>query len=103
MTPVGDSVRSYSMKFQVCEHPRVEVERTVTYRRKVCVEVEETDERLKDEKDSRWKGYIFKPEAEDAAVEKAPTLTAWEPDGATEYRAVSAEQVDKPHNEDVIV
>ena len=33
----------------------VEVERTTTYRRKVWVEVEETDERLKDTRNPDWK------------------------------------------------
>lgn len=54
----------------------VEVERTVTYRRKVWVQVEETDERLKDAK--RYPGDLFKDEAGDTAVEKARSLAGWE-------------------------
>ena len=68
----------------------VEVERTVTYRRKVWVEVEENDERLKDEK--RADGWSpIRAEAEDAAADKAKTssLAGWET-AETEYRAVAS-------------
>ena len=78
----------------------VEVERTVTYRRKVWVEVEETDERLTDEK--RY-GNLFADEASDAAVEKAKVLEGWEPHGQTEFRAVASRQVESAPNVDVIV
>ncbi|HEY4257637.1 MAG TPA: hypothetical protein VGM66_10510 [Candidatus Udaeobacter sp.] len=70
----------------------VEVERTVTYSRKVWIEVEETAERLKDAKDPRWGEHLaFNAEAQDGAVglAKTHTLTGWEPLGQPEYRAVS--------------
>ncbi|WP_155526012.1 hypothetical protein [Bradyrhizobium symbiodeficiens] len=42
----------------------VEVVRTVTYRRKVWVEVEDTDERLKDERAGKsYSHYIFQDQA----------------------------------------
>lgn len=80
----------------------VEVERTTTYRRKVWVEVEETDERLKDTRNPDWKNS-FKWDAEDAARSKAPMLTGWEPHGEPEYRAVISEQVEQAPNIDVMV
>jgi hypothetical protein len=81
-------------------------ERTVTYSRKVWVEVEETDERLKDEgAGHRWSATAFIDDAKDAAIDKAKThtVTGWEPLGQPEYEAVSAEKVEKPNRVDVIV
>jgi len=48
---------------------------------------------------------VFKYETEGAAADRAETctLTGSEPQGEPEYRAVSAEQVQKPHNIDVTV
>ncbi len=80
----------------------VEVERTVTYRRKVWVEVEETDERLKDERAGKsYSPFIFKDQAWDAALEKSPMLSGWEQVGV-EYSA-KAEPSTKPLNVDVTV
>jgi hypothetical protein len=78
----------------------VEVERTVTYRRKVWVEVEETDERLKDEKVHKpWFEWEAKDHAEDLA--RKHTLTGWET-SETEYRAVSAVAAAPGGNVDVV-
>ncbi|MGM5002920.1 hypothetical protein AB8A05_29625 [Tardiphaga sp. 538_B7_N1_4] len=75
MTVLLEGVKPTGEQVLMCRHA-VEVERTVTYRRKVWVEVEETDERLKDAK--RYPGDLLKDEAGDAAVEKARPLTGWE-------------------------
>src|SRR5437899_406347 len=79
-----------------------EVERTVTYRRKVWVEVDETEERLKDERAGKsYSPYVFQDEAHDAALEKAPMLTGWEQVGV-EYSAKSQPAPTKPHNVDIV-
>ena len=59
---------------------QVVVRRNVTYERKVIIQVVETSERSKDDKDPHWGGDIaFIAAAEDAAIEKAEagTLTGW--------------------------
>jgi hypothetical protein len=75
----------------------IEVERTVTYRRWVWVQVDEIDERLQDEKKRK---DSLKFDAQDAAIEKAEreVLTGWEPHGAVEYDHVSAKQVESAPN-----
>lgn len=65
------------------------VTKTVNYTRVVTVQVEETQERLKDEKS--WPD-LFKDEAADAAVEAAGRLTGWEIAGLPEYHAKDTEQ-----------
>jgi hypothetical protein len=78
--------------------------RKATYAyREVFTEVEETAERLKDEKNPKYgERYTFIAEGSDAALEKAPMLTGWEPYGAPEYEVVSAHRVEKPKNVDVV-
>lgn len=67
-----------------------------TFRRKVWVEVEETDERLKDERAGKsYSPFVFKDQACDAALEKAPMLAGWEQVGV-DYSA-KAEPSTKPH------
>lgn len=80
----------------------IEVERRVTYRRKVWVEVEESAERIEDAKQYE---NLFVDEAKDAAREKAKTctLTGWEPFGEPEYWAVSAQKVESAPNVDVMI
>lgn len=82
----------------------VVVESTLTYRRKVWVEVEETTGRLADEAaGKRYSPTVFSDEAQDAAVQKARMLTGWEPYGEPEYRAVSVQPVGATKNVDVAV
>jgi hypothetical protein len=69
---------------------QVVVRRTVTYERKVTVQVEETAERLKDEKDPRYGASIaFNWTAMDAAKDKAKcnSLTGWKPVGQRGIRS----------------
>lgn len=74
------------------------------YERVVTIQVEETDERLADEKNPRFgERYTFIADAKDAAIEKAPTLTGWEPSGQNEYEAVSAQVVPAAKNIDVMI
>lgn len=78
---------------------RIKLTRTVTFTRTAVVEVEETDERLKDEK--RWAGLMF-AEAEDAAKEKAPSLTGWEQTDCT-YDAKAEDEVQPGSMVDCVV
>jgi hypothetical protein len=70
--------------------------------RVVTIQVEETDERLKDA--AKWP-ELFVYEAKDAAVElaKKQVLTGWEPSGQIEYEVVSAQVVPAAKNVDVMV
>ena len=82
----------------------VEVERTVTCRRKVWVEVEETAGRLKDSAaGAEYAKHVFSDDAKFAAEDKAKTktLTGWE-SVSTEYHAGSAVETVPGGNVDVV-
>lgn len=81
----------------------VEIEKKVTYRRKVWVEVEETSERLKDTRNPDWKDALAW-DAEDAAVRKAKThtLAGWEPHEQATYGVVKTVETAPGGNVDVL-
>jgi hypothetical protein len=80
----------------------VEVERTVTSRRRVYVRVEDTAER---QADLKRNPTLYEDEAKDVANDNAllAHLTKWEPHGKPEYRVVSSGEIQSTPNVDVIV